>query len=315
MANLDVATSSQEMFGGAAYVAAGLLGDGLFTKIGLVMRVAIKPMIFMQGLENEVGQVAKDSIFQSVKSGTVTLTMRRHNAEQMAALFPHVVTRFEPSTSQRGGYGYNVTPGPVVPIGLHIRPNLAYGVGQANDPLCWWIPGASAEEIGDFIYKVEDSKSSNEDFPLTFTFVRAEEDYTPGAPQAMHEAGRMLYQGDSTHIVTNTWERGLPFGFRKGYAGRPTNITIKAGTRAADAFTVAFQAPIAGEIASPITDYNVLYRVSGTTDVFTEAVTGGPAILEEAIDSLDSNTEYEVRVEALTAEGSGQQAVAFLRTS
>ena len=200
----NVATSSKEMFGGTAYVAAGLFGDGLWTNIGLLMRVSIKVEIFNQNLMNEIGQIAGDSVFQAAMSGTVTLTMRRHNREQITALFPTITKQFAASGTKRGGYGWSVEGGNITPVGLHIRPGLSYG-GTDNDPECWWITSAFAQDVGEWISKVENTDSANEDFPLTFRFGRIDQDYTPGAPQPIKPAGRLLYQGDTTHIVAASY--------------------------------------------------------------------------------------------------------------
>ena len=308
-----VATTSEEMFGSAAYVAAGYFGDGLWTNLGLPMRVSLKMEIFNQNLQNEIMQVSGDSIFQASSSGTITLTMRRHNIEQVSALFPVLTKRFASSSSSNGGYGWSVTPGTVTPIGLHIRPNFAYGAADHNNK-CWWVTSAIAQDIGEWVTKVENTDSANEDFPLTFRFGRIEVDYTPGSPQAIDEAGRMLYQGDTRSIVANTWETGLPFGFRRGYAGRVETFALKAAATASGA-TVTWTAPSAEFIDSPITGYQVLHRPAGTTGAFTTITVNSPSTTEQAIASLTTKTRYEVRVAPVTAEGSGQQAQLFFTTA
>ena len=301
-----VATDSKEMFGGAGYVAAGHFGDGMWTSLGLPMRVSIKQDIFNQNLQNEIMQVAGDSIFQASQSGTITLTLRRHNVEQMASLFPVLTKRTD------GGYGWNIKAGPVTPIGLHVRPSTEYGVEHSSS--CWWIPVAIAQDIGEWVQKVENTDSANEDFPLTFRFGRMEQDFTPGTPQTIDPGGRMLYQGDTRSVVAETWETGLPFGFRKGYAGRVESLAYKpgsgnvSGSPGKGSVSVTFSPPTAEFRDSALTGYRILYREKGSTGAFAVIDNTNPAAVEDDLAQLTPNAIYEVRVAPLTAEGSGQQA-------
>ncbi|MDE0554659.1 MAG: fibronectin type III domain-containing protein [Candidatus Poribacteria bacterium] len=304
----DVADSHTEMFGGPAYVAASLFGDNLWTNIGLVMRVSITRNLFSQANKNEIMQTMGKSNFQAFSGGEISLTLRRFEAEQMAALYPGITHNFLPSGDKRGAIGHNTIPKIITPIGLHIRPQ--YSANEtANDPNCWWMPAAVAgDELGEFIFKLENSRDATEDFTLTFEASLITEDYTPGTPQNIHQACQILFRGDSRHAVTNTWETGLPFGYVKGTPGRVESFGVK--TSKASGFTLEWTAPSASYVnpTYPITSYKIQHRPAGSTASFTELSLNTLTTLEQAISGLTVGTTYEVRVAGVSSAGTGQFA-------
>ena len=300
-----ISTSAREMFGGPAYVAAGLVGDPLWVDIGLTMRASIKVEFFTSALENQIGQITNDSLFMAVKSGTCTLTLRNHNARIMAAMFPDLSTRYD------DGYGWNANARHIRPTSLHIRPQLSYGTNEDNDASCWWIPVAIPTEIGEWVYKLEDTSSSNEDYQVTFMFGRLEDDYTPGAGNAIAEPGRILYQGNTTNVAAASWEQGLPPGYKAGYPGPVKSASTNTIT--ATGFKVDWEAP--DDNGSVISSYRVWTRKRNSGEAFTVANQSTAATTELAITSLTTKTEYEIRVAAVSAAGFGQQVVIFETTT
>ena len=305
----EVADSHTQMFGGPAYVCAGLPGDGIWTNIGLVMRAEIQRTLFSQATVNEVMQVMGQSNFQAYQGATITLTMRRFEAEQFVALYPGI------TAGDTGGLGHNTRPSVITPIGLHVRPQYSYGAA-ANDESCWWIPAAIAgDDLGTFVFKVENTREANEDFTLNFMAALITQDYTPGTKQAIAQKGQILYRGNTTNIVTNTWEKNMPFGYVEGGVGRvETFTTSSVGT---DSLTVNWTAPSSDYIddSYPITGYQVSYRTVGT-GAFTDATAITDATtLTQNITGLSASTTYEFRVAATTSAGQGQVAALEVSTT
>lgn len=310
---IPVATTGREMFGGAGYVAAGYFGSGFWVNVGLAMRVAWKPESFNNILKNEAGQIMTDSINMSAKSGSVTLTLRRHSAEIIAGLIPGLTKTYDATSSKQAAYGWNPDPGPITPIGLHIRPQHAYGTSTENHADCWYVPSIVFSDLGEFIHKMEDSDEVNEDYEISFMSARLLQDYTPGSPQQISRDGQLLFQGDSTHFVTNTWEEHLPFGFVKGRPGFPTISSVSAITNSGATVNITPPASDAGR--SLVTGYKVQTRVRDSGSAFTEADAGANADTL-AITGLSSDTEYEVRMYATATEGNGAMSTSrYFRTS
>lgn len=307
---LPVAVTGEDMFGGPAYVAAGYPGDGFWLNIGLPMRIAFKPGTFNSSLKNEVGQTMPDSILQSIQSGMVTLTLRRHNAQIITALLPGLTRQYAKSDTRNEAYAYSPRTGPVKPIGLHIRPQFAYGTTKANHPGCWWIPSAVFKELGEFVYKVENSTESNEDFTVELENTLLFKDYTPGNRGAISVDGRLLFRGDNRHFATANWEDHLPFGYIDGISDAPTAVTSSA--IGSDKFTVGWTAPVnnvaEGQSAIKITGYKILHRVRRSESAFTE-VDAAVDDTSKEITGLATGTTYEVRIYATTAKGKGAQSI------
>ena len=306
----DAADTHEQIFGGPAYVAAGLFGDGLWTNLGLVVNVSINRMLFSQATQNVLNQTMGQSNFQAFKSAEISLTLRRFQIEQMAALYPGITEVFTATDSRNAGLGHNTVAQVITPTGLCVLPQYAAGANAVqNNPNTWWMPAAVAgDELGEFIFKVEDTRESAEDFTLSFVASLLTTDYTPGTAQNIRQAGQILYRGDTRHIVTSTWEKNLPFGFLPGAPGRVESFTaVPTGGSEDDSITLTWTDPSADYIDDPITGYTVYSREANTDDDFdTQAISAGT--LTAAVSSLDPSTEYEFRVAPIANGIEGQLA-------
>lgn len=312
MAQTPVTTTGREMFGGNGYVAAGLPGSGFWVNIGLVMRVAWKPTVYKSGLKNEIGQSMRDSLSMATKTPEITITMRRHSAEIIAAMIPQI-TRQYAASDKNDAYAWLPDPVTVSPIGFQIRPATAYGTSILNHPDVWYIPSAQFSDIGEFILKVEDSDENNEDYELSFMGNRLLEDHTPGTAQEIAAGGQVLFQGDSSHFVDNPWEVHSPFGFVEGAPGFPEITSISGiGDNAA---TVNFTPPDSDAGAEFVTGYTLQYRVRDSGSAFTDVTVSDSATTHE-ITGLTASTSYEVRMFANAAVLNGAMSISkFLTTA
>ena len=260
----QVADSHEQLFGGPAFVAASLFGDGLWTNIGLVIRVEISRTIFSQTVSNEVMQRMGQSSFQAFATANISMTLRQFQVEHMAALYPGISKDFQPivdddeDDARNEGFGHSINASVIQPVGLHIRPQSAMGQ-PANNGTCWWIPAAVAsEELGTFIYKLENTNEANEDYTLTFGASLLDQDYSPD-PQTIADGGYLQSSGRSSADIV------------KGTPGRVDTFGVRTGTLQNTSATVEWTAPGNDYIDddNPITGYRVLLRNAGSTGAFT----------------------------------------------
>ena len=286
-------------------MAAGLFGDGLWTNIGLVIRVEISRTIFSQTVSNEVMQRMGQSSFQAFATANVSMTLRQFQVEHMAALYPGISKNFQPvSNSRNEGFGHSINASVIQPVGLHIRPQSAMGQ-PGNNGTCWWVPAAVAsEELGTFIYKLENTNEANEDYTLTFGASLLDRDYA-ATSQTIADGGQILYRGDTRHIVTNSWEEGLPFGYVQGTPGRVTTLT---SSTSGGSFTLTWTAPASDYIDNdnPITGYKVRWRRNGT-GAWTDVDIASAATLTSTVSSTSGHI-VQARVAPVSAAGVGQFA-------
>ena len=298
----DVAESHEQLFGGPAFVAASLFGDGLWTNIGLVIRVEIERMLFSQTTINEIGQRMGGSSFQGFSGAGVNMTLRQFQVEHMSALYPGISKRFD------RGIGHRTRPTVIQPVGIHVRPQHAMGRAAGSKDAGWWMPALIAsEELGTFIYKLENTNEANEDYSLGFGASLLANDYS-ATPQTIDEAGRLLYYGDPSGVVANTWEVGLPFGFVEGTPGRVSSFGIKSGTNAGGDITFEWTAPTSEYVDDnyPITGYVLSYRENGRGAWTTSSLGSNTTELE--VTAVSTGDIIQVRVQAQSAAGLGQQA-------
>lgn len=325
----SIAESGKNIFGSPAYVAASRFGSGLWTEIGLVPNVAMSPGMFSQGQGNEVEQELGDTTFQASGGGAdnmVSMNLLRFNAEQMATLFPSVIkfvqagdTSHGGSSDGKGGIGWDVNPGFVQSVGLHIRPTAAYGANP-GDVSCFWLPQVRAKTFGTYTYKTESGDATEEVFTVEFAIQRlARKDFTPGTQQDVASMGRMFYRGDPASIVASTWEDHLPFGFLNGAPGRVTTILVTAKS---EGFSVDATAPTSEFLqgVSGTVVYKFQYREdNGSNGAFTPGSSNITLGTPVDVTGLKADTRYEVRVWAEAGSGvslrKGQQAVDFVTTS
>ena len=322
----SIAESGKNIFGGPCFVAAGRFGSGLWTDIGLVPRIDMSPGMFSQGQGNEVAQELGDTTFQASGGGSdnmVSMNLLRFQTEQMATLFPSVVNIVEPgstteggSATGKGGIGWNVNPGFVESVGLHIRPASAYGKnpGELN---CVWIPQVRAKTFGTYTHKTEPGDATEEVFTVEFAIQRlARTDFTPGTPQTVGKSARMFYRGDPASVVPVSWEDYLPFGHILNAPGRPTTIVVTGGS---SKFSVDVTAPASEFLWTSGGDvvYKYKYRKDdGTNGAFTAGQNPISPGTAQEVTSLTTGDRYEIRAWGETGSGAsvrrGQQAVAFV---
>lgn len=309
---IPLASTAKEIFGSPAFVAAGYPGDGFWLNVGLVMRTSIKLEPFNNSMGNEAGQIIDDSVSMAWKSGMVSLTLRKHNADIIAGLIPGIIRKYNSSDTRNEAYGFSPRVQPIKPICLHIRPVHAHNTTTKNHPDVWWLPSVKFTSITDFIQKMEDNENSEEDYTIEFKNLRLFKDYTPGTRADIAEDGQLAFRGDSRHFVAESWEKHMPFGFILGTPGAPTDIKISSITTTG--FSIAWKKPSADAGGNTVTGYKILHRERYSGSLFT-VVDAAATDVSKAITGLAKSKQYEVRVYATSAGGDGAQSIpAFVST-
>lgn len=155
-------TSAANIFGGPAYVAIGdptTASGADMVDLGLVPRVEVTPTFRRQGVQNEVGQMLADGQWGQLAGADITLTLRDKSASILAALFSEI-------TDETSSVKFANTFGSLTLNTLAIMPETSYGNGATDTGLIW-VPAARPNDIGAFIYKLEESEDSD---PYTISF-------------------------------------------------------------------------------------------------------------------------------------------------
>jgi len=321
MSNIpNVATSIRELFGTPCMVAYSFIGDGLWNNGGIPVSISHNLGLHSQGQANEVNQELGS--FQAGMGGEITLTMKRFIALQFAALFPSVVKQYAAKTAndhsaRNSAVGWSPELRRTRPFGMLIRPEVAWGAKPHDESLIW-IPQIRPVGLGDFIYRLQAGDDTSENFDLTFRMQRLEggKDHKPGTPRNIDLGANLWLMGDSRHATgtsaddPNGWEDYLPFGHLEGRPGAVGSIAATGGTKE---IAVTWTAPPSGYIAPgyPVTGYKVQHRIAGSGSAFTSTDVSDPTTVTATISSLTAGTRYEVRVNAVSATGNGQQSPAF----
>ena len=194
-------TAAANVYGGPAYVLIGdptqASGAGL-VELGLVPRVTVGLQFNRQIKHNEIEQMLADGAYGNLQGATVNITLMNNAAAILAAMFSEV-------TDNTSSVSFSEAFAALDVVALIIIPVESYGSGTTN-PALMCVPGAIGVNIGDFVFKVEQSNQSSESFDVEFQATRRVTDGT----NAILAGYQIFFKGDMSDGTTS-WS--LPAGY------------------------------------------------------------------------------------------------------
>lgn len=195
-------TSAANLFGGPAYVAIGdptTSGGADMVDLGLVPRVEVTPTFRRQGVNNEVGQLLESGQWGMLQGANIALTLQNKSATILAALFSEI-------TDATSSVKFSNTFAQLTLHTMAIMPETSYGNGTTDTGLIW-VPAARPNDLGPFIYKLEESEDSDP-YTINFSacFRASDQDST-----SITTDYNILWMGDPSDAGVPTWT--LPSGY------------------------------------------------------------------------------------------------------